>query len=317
MVFRPTHVVFSQPQFIDGQFYRGVVSTDGPQTIHEQMDRSLWTVVLFFHFAAVPRFEPEVDLYFCDPSVQQECPDPKVLVTNRDLIREEEFFPLADAKPIYDVVFNVTWMPVKRHELFLDALRFARDAGRPIRCLWFGYHYNDEAVEREKQLRAQIEDEQLEVTFADTNFDVSEVNRRYNACRCALICSEFEGGPRVMGEAILAGIPFIVTSDTRGGSPEAVRDEIGSTCEPNGEAIARAIWKILDAGNSYQTRQWALKNMCLNKTLLRIRAALEEIAASRQVRINTDIQFPGYDWEGKANSLRKAESEFRRRYPDF
>ncbi len=316
MGFRPTHVVFSPPRVIDGQLYRGVVTTDGPQTIHHQMDRRLWTVILFFHFAATPRFEPEADLYFCDPSVQDQVPQPRVLATNRDFIREEEFYPL-HLEPEYDVVFNVTWMPVKRHEMFLDALRFARDAGRPIRCLWFGYHYNDEALEREQALRDRVAAEELDITFAETDFNIQEVNRRYNLCRTALICSEYEGGPRVMGEALLAGVPYVVTEDTRGGSPQAVVPEIGRVCPPNGDGIASAIWSLLDVETPLDTRGWALEHMCLSKTLQRVGAAVKDLAESRKLLINTDIDFPGYDWEGKSDSLRVAEHVFLQQHPEF
>ncbi len=315
MTFQPTHVVFSPPKWIDGVLHRGVVATDGPRTLHRQMDRDLWTVILFFHAPIQPKFDPNIDLYFTSAPFAADCPQPRLEMTARELIDETQFFPLQVSKE-FDVVFNATWMPMKRHELFLDALRYAQRHGRPLRCLWFGYHYNDEAFEREKAIRRQIASANLDVKILKTDFASGEVNRRYNLGRCTLICSEYEAGPRVMGESLLAGVPFLVTQDTRGGAVEAICDENGLVCEPTGESIARAIWRIADESSAFAPRPWALENMCLTKSLERIRHAVDSFAVQRNVPINTQpISFPGYDWEGKRQTVRNAENQFRRSNP--
>lgn len=308
MGFIPSHVVFSKPKIKGGKITRGVVATDAPQSIQYEMDRSLWFTILFFHSPIQPTFHPDVDLYLTAAPFLKDCPTPVLELTARELVSEHEFTPLGIAKT-HDVIFNVTWMPMKRHELLVEALKYAKSQGRPLKVLWFGYHYNEDAIDRERMLRKMVADNELDVAFLETNFDPAEINRRFNVARSTLICSEYEAGPRVMSESLLADVPFIITSDTRGGAVEAMRSPAGIICEPDGRSIAEAIWKVVDGQHAFQPRHWALKNMCRTVAIENLKRAVSLVAQDRGWSVNYDeIEFREYDWEGKGGHVRKAEA---------
>ena len=303
----PTHVVFSRPRLVGGHLQRGFLATDYPKTLQSQCDPNLWAIGFFIHAAFCPYFDPQVDLYFASETYS-ECPLPRIDVTDRDLTDENSFFPDPAVDKQYDLIFNATWMPVKRHELLIEALSFAQQAGRPLSCLWFGYHYCEDSHQRERQIRAAVKSLRLDVTFAETNFNVSVVNARYNSARVCLICSASEGGPRVMGEALLSGIPFIVTADTAGGAPQLICDRNGVVCQPTGASIAQAIWEVIDRPHQFQPRDWALEHICRSRTLQRLQQAVRQLSDVGPVPINwQEITFKGYDWECRRQEARAAE----------
>lgn len=295
----------------DGVLVRGVVATDVVETIPSQFERDLWTVAVFFHGPTIPVWNREVDLYMTAATFADKCPQPQVHLTARNFVDEATYYPLGIPKQ-YDVVFNVTWMSFKRHELLIDALTYAQANGRPLSCLWFGYHWCTGWEQRESDLKDEVRRRALDVTFAETDRDAAEVNRRYNVSRSALICSSGEAGPRVMAEAMLADIPYIATRDTYGGSPELVRPACGLVCEPNGPAIATAIWQACDERASFTPRAWALENLCTRASLPILRAALEGVERARGWRINVDeLTFPGFDWQGRLGTVKDAEAGVR------
>lgn len=304
-----THVVFAPPKVIDGTLHRGVVATDLAETVTDQLNRDLWTVVLFLHGPTVPCPHPNIDLYLTSATFADQCPTPQLHLTARNLVRETEFFPLQLEKQ-YDVILNATWMSFKRHELLIDALCDAKQQGRPLRCVWFGYHWCSGWEKREQELKQTVMANELDVDFLPTNFDVAEINRRYNLCHTALICSSMEAGPRVMGEAMLADLPYIATRDTYGGSPELVTAECGIRCEPHGQAIAAAIWQAIDQRNTFAPREWALENLCVSAAMRDLNHSLVEIEKANDWRINREeLDFPGFDWQAKQATVRRAEAD--------
>jgi glycosyltransferase involved in cell wall biosynthesis len=302
-----THIVFAPPRWIDEVCYRGVVATDIAGSVRDQMNRDLWAVLLFLHGPTIPSPSREIDLYLTSATFAEKCPDPQLHLTARNFVDERAFYPLHIDRE-YDVVFNATWMSFKRHELLIEALKFSRDQGRPLRCLWFGYHWCTGWEQRETELKHAVRKLGLGVDFLPTDFDVREINRRYNLCRCAVICSSMEAGPRVMGEALLADIPYITTRDTFGGSPELVVPACGLCCEPSGEGIAKAIWQVCDDPNSFTPRAWALQHLCASAALLELGTSLEALERRKGWHINRgELSFPGFDWQGKLGTVRQAE----------
>jgi glycosyltransferase involved in cell wall biosynthesis len=303
----PTHVVFSKPKIIDGVFHRGFVVTDNPNTIDDQLERSLWAIGLMFHAPIRPYANSNIDLYLCTPTYK-DCPEPRVAVTDRDLTCENTYYPLPEAIKQYDVIFNMNWEPFKRHELLIETLAYAKQVGRTISCLWFGYHYRKESQARETHIRNLVQQAGVDdVTFAETSFDTAEVNSRINASRVSVICSTGEGGPRVLPESLLAGVPAVVTRDTDGGVPEVICGQTGLVCEPTGKAIAEAIWDVIDRADQFSPRQWALENMCLSRTMPRLREAVTRLSQASAVPINLQLAFEGYDWVSQNNVVRCIE----------
>ncbi len=107
-----THVVFAPPRILNGALYRGVVATDVPDTIGQQLDRDLWVVLLLLHGASVPTFHVDIDLYLTSLTYADKCPHPQLHLTDRNFINENKFFPLSLPKQ-YDVIFNANWMTLK------------------------------------------------------------------------------------------------------------------------------------------------------------------------------------------------------------
>ena len=304
----PTHIVFSPPRIRDGVLHRGVVATDDEETIPTQLRRDLWTVAVLLHGATIPVWHREVDLYMTSATFAEKCPQPQVHLTARNFVDEATYYPLGIPKQV-DVIFNVTWVPCKRHELMIDALTWSKQRGRPISCLWFGYHWCSGWEQREADLRSEVQRRKLNVTFAEVDFNAAEINRRYNVCRSALICSSREAGPRVMTEAMLADIPYIATSDTYGGSPELVTSDCGIVCEPTGQGIASAIWRACDERSSFAPRAWAQEYLCTRASLPILRQSLVRVERERGWRINLDeLCFPGIDWLGRLATVRNAEA---------
>lgn len=313
MIYRPCHVVFSKPKWINGVFHRGFMTTDNLDNLDQQFDRKLWAMGIFFHAPVEPWFHPEIDLYFRAHTFQN-CPEPSVTITDRDLTDETLFYPLPDHEPEYDVLFNMNWMPFKRHELFLETLQYAKQSKRPIRVLWFGYHYDTVSQAREKKFVEEVAQANLDVTFLPADFNRVEINRRYSLAKCSVICSKGEGGPRVFAESLFAGLPLIVTSDTKGGVPESLSPKCGITCEATAAGLASAIWNVLDHLDEYSTRTWALDHLTRSASNVRLREALRNLSLAQskdRAPINwQEAEFTEYDWQCKKELLRQAESEF-------
>jgi glycosyltransferase involved in cell wall biosynthesis len=304
-------VLFSPPVVRDGQIHRGVAATDRLHTLLPAIDRAKWVLLNIYHGASFPWPHPEYDLYLTDPCYGGHGGRPQLDVTPRDFTDEDVFRPLGLEKS-YDVVFNASWRRVKRPELLVEALTWARARGRPITCLWFGYHWHPEGPELERGIVAEVESRGLSVTFLPTNFYPAEVNRRFNLARAAVLCSSSEAGPRVMSEAMLADLPYVTTGDTRGGSPNRVCDRNGRICAPVAEEVAGAIWHVLDRLSSYDPRAWALDHMCQGAAIRRLRAALEDLVERKGWRVNLDdLRFRRIDWGSRSADVQGADAACR------
>jgi glycosyltransferase involved in cell wall biosynthesis len=302
------NVLYAPPTVRDGRLYRGVVATDHPDALLSEAVREKWVILFLTHGAMPPPYHPEVDLYQTDPGFRDRAPHPQVYVTARDFSDPARFRPIGISKE-FDVVYNACWVRVKRPEMMIAALRYAVDRGRPISCLWFGYHWHPEGAEIESKIVASAREQRLPVVFEPTNFDPQVVNLRYNRARVAVLCSGTEAGPRVMSEAMLAGLPYVTTRDTFGGSPEFINDQNGRLSDPTAESLAESIWHALDHPDSYRPRAWALENMCLTAGLRRIGQALDRLAERKGWLINRELLgFAEIDWQARRRRVQEADA---------
>lgn len=307
----PSNVLYAPPVVRGGRVHRGVAATDYPRLLVPRIVRDHWVLLFLSHGATVPWPRPEIDLYQTDPCYRGAGGHPQVYVTARDFSDPRQFYPLGLEKR-FDVVFNACWRPLKRPWLFLDALSWARDMGRPISCLWFGYHLEPEGLVLERDVVAEAARRGLPVAFEPTNWDRREVNRRYNVARAGVLCSTTEAGPLAMSEAMLAGLPYVTTADTAGGSPGWVGDRNGRVCAPTAEAIATAIWHVLDHADSYRPRAWALENMCLPVALGRLRGAVGAVAERKGWLVNLDgFGFSRIDFASRRGDVQRADASCR------
>lgn len=280
-------ILFSPPELRHGIVYRGVISVEDVQTTLPRLDRDLWVFIQCRHHVAAPPKHPLIDMYQCDRFFASYCGKiPYVLAIPRDFTDPNEYRPIPDATKSYDIIYNATWLPVKRHKLMFEALDYAKKHGRPITCLAYGYHWHSSSKQVEQQLKSLAVNMNIPIDFVETDWSPEENNRRYNMCRVALLCSRSEAGPRVMAEAMLAGLPYITTSDTYGGSVTYITPENGERVAASPKAIAEKIWVTLDRLDSYKPRPWALENMCRPVANARLTKALIQLSDVNQWPIN-------------------------------
>lgn len=273
-------MLYAPPVIRNATLHRGVVSAEYPGTLLPCVDPRKWVFLKCAHDANPPVVDDATHLYQCDPFFDHVLGDrPRVHAIPRDFIDEDVYQPLWRDKE-FDIVFNGCWSEVKRPMLLVDAMQWAYDAGRPISCLWYGYHFAT-AGGTSQALEAQVRKRtaRLPVTFLETNFDRHENNRRYNRARLAVMPSRAEGGPRVMSEAMLANLPYLAAADVYGGSAAYLTPENrnGTVFEPTPDQLALTIWKMLDSWWEYEPRAWAAANMCRTVAVGRLRSALRAL----------------------------------------
>lgn len=300
------NVLYAPPIMRDGELYRGVVATDDVAALLGGISREKWVLLWLGHGAFVPDCHADIDLYQLDPFFGDSACHPQVNVSLRELTDPTQFFP-TDTEKEFDVIFNAHWDTVKRPEILLDALTYARKLGRPISCLWFGQEWPLDYQVFERRMMDEVRSRDLPVTFEQTSYAPGVVNQRYNRCRTAAICSSTESGPRVLAEAMLADLPYIATRDTYGGSPAYINERNGLLCDPHGESLAEAIWFALDHYSQFQPRDWALENMCRPVGMRRLKDAVQQIAVEKKWRVNHDLTYTWTDWNGTLRLVEKAD----------
>jgi glycosyltransferase involved in cell wall biosynthesis len=295
-------MLYSPPVVRRGVLRRGVVSAEQPQALVRRIDTSRWVVMHGQHAARPPSINRVTDLYQCDPFFDGTLGDrPRVHAVCRDFVDQDVYRPLGIAKQ-YDVVFNACWSEVKRPLLFAAALEYAARAGRPISCLWYGYRWqlpSGAGTSRALEDRIRRQVRTLPVTFLETDWDPAENNRRFNLARVCVLTSSAEGGPRVMSEAMLAGLPYLAAADVLGGSAAYLTrgNRNGGLFEPWPAAIAERIWQTLDTLEDFAPRDWALANMCRAVGVSRLQKALKRLQHARGWRINwQDVDHDGAAW---------------------
>ncbi len=280
--------MYAPPIREGGTLYRGVLSCNRPDLL-KYLRRDLWVVLHLDHHAGLPPDLPHVDLYQIDPFFDSHIGNRShVHAINRDFVDPAVFKPLKLEKK-YDVVFNSAWHPVKRHRLLVDGLVYAKEQGRPISVMMMSYHWPGyTSPDIEKSVRDAIKEHGLAVEIMETDWDSGAINTRYNLCRCAVHTSSTEAGPKILPEATLAGLPYLTTSDTYGGSPAYVSADNGNglTFDPSPEAMASAVWWTLDNKEMFAPRRWALANMSRPVAENRLRRALADLAERSGWHIN-------------------------------
>lgn len=285
-------MTYSLPRVFNGRLHRGVISVENVPSALKALTRHRWVILHCQHYAAAPRVHSEVDLYQVDPFYRTNLGTrPYVLAIPRDFADPSVYRPL-DIPKDHDIVFNACWNPVKRPMLLLEALKLAKQKGRPISALWYGYHWQNGkwgTSDREEQIiRSEVTKHALSVTFLPTDWSGEENNRRFNRCRLNIITSSHEAGPRVMSEGMLAGLPYLTANDIVGGSKAHVTDTNGVLFDATPDSIAKTIWAALDRLPSFAPREWALQHMCRPIAVERMKTALRDLAERKKWDINVD-----------------------------
>jgi len=288
--------------------YRGVVATDNIDGLLKKVKRENWVIIQLSHYIGIPQFHKEYDLYQIDPYISKETPKPHIYAIIRDFVDENKFFPL-DIEKKYDIIFVARWRYVKRHWLMLETLKYAKEQGRPIKCLCFGIIINDECKRIKQEVIDQVKNHDLPVDIIPQKWNRVIVNQRYNLAKAILLCSECESGPVVMSEALLCGLPCVSTIDTKGPQNNYINDLTGIIAGEKPESIAHCIWYAIDNVKEYRTREWALKNMCLSVGKLKFENAINYLIERKKYNVNTNFRFDDeiYDWNEDNNLVDKYE----------
>jgi hypothetical protein len=297
---------YAPPVVRDGVLHRGVVSAEHPLSLTSHIDAGKWVIMHGWFCAGPPAPNPVTTLYQCDPLYYAALGDrPRVHATCRDFVDQNVYRPL-DVEKQHDVIFNACWSDIKRPTLFADALEYAKRAGRPISCVWYGYHWHlpsgggGTSRSLERHIRQRVAD--LPVTFLETEWNAEENNRRFNSARVAVLTSSAEGGPKVMAEAMLAGLPYLTAADVTGGSSAYLTPENknGGLFQPSPQAIAECVWQTLDTLEDFRPREWALGHMCRAVGVRRVQEALRKVEDTLGWQINWhDVDYDGSvreDW---------------------
>jgi glycosyltransferase involved in cell wall biosynthesis len=253
-----------------------------------------------------------------------EKPDGRCLVIrNADFIAETEFYPAAVAKE-YDVLFNSTASPVKRHELFIAVLRELRDRyHRDVRAavvLWSGpprlansmvrpsVYYRALApwLDRERRayarhiltLYARAMDEGLRITriapmFRSNEQTIPRLRALYSKSKAYVLLSQTEGLNRTVKEAMLCDTPAVAINGSATAT-ELLNARTGKAVDDDLRAICEGILDVVDHRERYTPRAWVLQH-CSRMTICR---ALWET-------INSFQTYPGYPSIEAATRLRR------------
>jgi hypothetical protein len=291
--------LYSPPIRVNGEVLRGVFTSNGPG-LQQVINRDNWVVLHCDHGAFPPPADrPDVDLFQIDKYFNEDAQRKGLRFVNvifRDFTDENIYKPI-EIEKTFDVIYNACWYSVKRHNLVLDALMHAKQAGRPISCLFYGYHWQGAGVGTERRIEERtkrvISQFKLDAKVVSTNWDGYENNKRFNTCRVCLLCSTTEAGPRVLPEACLANLPYISTNDTVGGSVAYINERNGRLCSPTPQSIAEAVWDVLDRIDSFKPREWALENMCKQVSEVKLAEALTQLEHDKGWKINKNLGWCG------------------------
>lgn len=200
-----------------------------------------------------------------------------VLPIGPDFADPDTFRPLGREKP-YDVVYVAAAQPYKRHDILFDAL--AR-APRRLRALCvFGYgHMADD-------LRREAAERNLDVSFVGPpGVGFAEVNRLMNLARVGVVCGVDDGGPAILTEYMLAGLPVLANAQLSCGL-QYIRPDTGRAAAA--EDFAAALVALIDAAPAMDPRAAVLAEWAWPHSVARLRALMAEFPKARSLGFDPD-----------------------------
>ena len=193
-----------------------------------------------------------------------------VLPIGPEFADPDTFRPLGLEKP-YDVVYVAAAQPYKRHDILFDALA---GAPRPLKALCvFGYGHMAEDLRREAASRG------LDVDFVGPpGVGFAEVNRLMNLATVGVVCGVDDGGPAILTEYMMAGLPVLANARLSCGL-QYIRPDTGRAAEA--EDFGDALVALIDAAPALRPRDAVLAHWSWPHSVARLHALL---AASPKAR---------------------------------
>jgi glycosyltransferase involved in cell wall biosynthesis len=158
--------------------------------------------------------------------------------------------PVHDLKS--DIIFAGRLLPNKNVDLLVKAVAQVKETKADVRCLIVG-----NGPERSR-LEATVHDLKLEnnVTFINFLEDHNELFSLMKASKMFVQASVREGFGLVVVEANACGIPVITTTHPQNAAQYLINEgENGYLADPNTEAIAKQIQRILEDGQKLSPRR--------------------------------------------------------------
>lgn len=163
----------------------------------------------------------------------------------------------------------------KRPDLFVDAIAMLRER-TPCQAVWCGDGPLRDVIQSQINRAGLAESVRLLGFCRDAILHIAESD-------CFVLCSDFEGSPNVIAEAMALG-KSIVSTDCPYGPRELLGEDRGRLC-PSGDAneLANKLEQALKEPGQFGTRarRWAEDNLCHEKILDQWAGLIEDSAKCR------------------------------------
>jgi len=166
------------------------------------------------------------------------------------------FYPLKNAKKIYDVLYVTNYNKIKRHHVFFRAIARARS--------------KDSDLKAAMACGSAGQDRDLVYALIDyygvndcldiyENLGKEELNGLLNRSRCNVLLSLKEGSNRSIFESMFAGTPVILLSKNTGVRKDYVNESTGVLCTDR--SLSDDIIKMKTDGLEWNAANWAHRDI--------------------------------------------------------
>ena len=217
-----------------------------------------------------------------------------------DFVDTDKFRPL-DTNKLYDIIQIASWVPFKRHELFLEAASLLPS----YTFIKFGHlpsQSSDEVFLKRKILerfRVEVPNVYLPFSQSERNDDLpyvpKEVNGYLNSAKVGVLTSSKEGMNRFKMECLSAGLPFLVAKDSVYPIKKHINERTGAIYEPTPRGLAKAIEETVSNLDKFLPRDYILRNTGKKNSTLKLENALNQLA----LRDGNPEYFEGLNFGGR------------------
>lgn len=172
-----------------------------------------------------------------------------------DWVDADMFQPRTDGSKQYDVVMVANWARHKRHEQLFRALQEVGD--RDLRVLLIGFPWAGRTAADIRLEAAAIGNPRVTVDIIE-KLPANEVAKHVSLCKVFVFLSRKEGDNKALVEAMFADVPAVVFKHTVGGASSRINPSTGILADDH--ELARAILHVLDHGDDFAPRAWALEH---------------------------------------------------------
>lgn len=190
----------------------------------------------------------------------------------------------ADEPYAHDVIMVASWDPLKRHTTLLDALAAARAKGRRLDTLLVGVPAVWTAHDVVRAVEARGLTDQVTIREQLPHAEVARLTAR---SRCAVLLSRQEGSSRILGEALLAGTPVVVTAGQVGIDRSHVNARTGTFATD--AALADVLIDVVDHRDRFEPLAYAREALGFANATRKVNDACRALAARRGAPWTRDV----------------------------